>query len=99
MKDNTYQHHYFRGYVRKDRPVKTVNGLLQIIDRVAEAHGFELGENKEKIVKAKLMMCQEDLKLCPCDHTPESKRYCGSPTCVKETRKNGCCHCKLFRRK
>ena len=92
-----YQRQYFRGYVRKDRFLKTERGLRQVIDRVAEAHNFEVSDNKEKIINAKLMMCKGDYKMCPCDHRPESKRYCGSPFCVQETRENGRCHCGLFR--
>lgn len=91
-----YQHEYFKGYVRPDRPITTLIGLRKIIERVAKAKGFTLAPNAEKIINAKLMMCKEDLKKCPCDHTPTSKRYCGSPTCVRETRENGRCHCGLF---
>ena len=79
-----YQHDYFRGYVRKDRPITTEKGLRKVIARVAEAHGFEVSEFAEKIINAKLTMCKED--------------YCGSPTCVMETKQNGQCHCNLFKK-
>lgn len=95
MKD-VYQHNYFKGYVRPDRPVKTEVGLRKIIKRVAEAHGFEISPNAEKIINAKLMMCKGDYKSCPCDHTPDSPRYCGSPFCVAETKREGHCHCNLM---
>lgn len=87
---------YQQGYVRKDRPITTEKGLRKIIKRVAEAHGFEISPNAEKIINAKLMMCKEDYKKCCCDHTPESKRYCGSPFCVHETKREGHCHCNLM---
>ena len=91
-----YQKQYIKGYVRKDRPITTEVGLKKIICRVADAHGFDLSHNADKIVNAKLMLCKEDYKRCPCDHTPGSKRYCGSPFCVRETKENGRCHCGLF---
>lgn len=91
MKD-LYQH----GYVRKDRYVKTETGLRKIIKRVAEAHGFEISPNAEKIINAKLNMCRGDFKRCPCSHEAGSPRYCGSPFCAKETREKGKCLCGLF---
>ena len=91
-----YQHEYFKGYVRPDRPITTLIGLRKIIERVAKAKGFTLSPNAEKIINAKLMMCKEDLKKCPCDHASTSKRYCGSPTCVRETKEKGHCLCGLF---
>ena len=93
-----YQHDYFRGYVRKDRPITTEKGLRKVIARVAEAHGFEVSEFAEKIINAKLTMCKEDYKLCPCSREPGSTRYCGSPTCIMETKQNGQCHCNLFKK-
>lgn len=92
-----YQEKYFKGYVRHDRPVTTEKGIRKIIERVAKANDFTVSENLDKIIRAKLMTCKEDLKLCPCDHTEDSKRFCGSPTCVKETKENGHCHCNLMR--
>ena len=41
-------------------------------------------------------LCKEDLKKCPCDHGQASKRYCGSPTCVRDTKEKGHCLCGLF---
>ena len=94
-----YQKHYFRGYLRPDRPVRTENGIRKIIQRVAEAHSFELSPNLEKIINAKLTLCKGDYKKCPCDHTPESKRYCGGSFCLKEIKKTGRCHCGLYVKK
>lgn len=94
-----YNHSFMQGYIRKERKVLTEERLRTIIGRVCAVNDFELTDNAEKIIAAKLRMCKEDLKLCVCDRAPDSKRYCGSAACRRECRENGYCHCHLFKLK
>lgn len=74
----------------------TKRGLWQLLRTVAKKNNFTISPLADKIVAAKLRMCPEDLKRCPCDNKPDSLRWCGSVQCVTECENNGRCHCGLF---
>lgn len=65
------------------------------ISRMSKKFNLDV-KNRDKIIKAKLMLfAKGDIKRCPCDaQNPE--RYCGSLRCLADIQNNGHCHCNLF---
>jgi hypothetical protein len=83
-------------YTPKSKTYKTKEGLMKLIYSVAKKNNLLLSYSPDRIVNAKLRICKDDLKRCPCDNKPDSLRWCGSEKCVKECKENGKCHCGLF---
>lgn len=74
----------------------------EIKDKIRELaliNDFDLTENLDEIVKAKLRFFGEyDWFLCPCDRESD-ERFCCSIRCQKDVKETGMCHCNLFKRK
>lgn len=69
--------------------------INQKIRNIARKYDFDV-KNKDKIVKAKMMMfAGGDLKRCPCD-ADNPERFCGSARCIADVVYKGHCHCSLF---
>lgn len=65
------------------------------IDKIANKMDFEV-KNKDKIIKAKLMLFKnDDVTRCPCDANNQD-RYCGSALCIADVVYKGHCCCQLF---
>lgn len=64
--------------------------------KIAEQKGVEPTENFDKIVKAKERI--GNAIICPCDKD-NPDRYCISPLCLSDIKKNGTCHCHCWRLK
>lgn len=71
------------------------SSLRGLIKRIAKKFNLDV-KNRDKIIKAKLMIfANGDVKRCPCDaQNPE--RYCGSLRCLADIQNNGHCECRLF---
>lgn len=83
-------------YIAKSKKYKTEKGLWRLLNSVAKKNNLTIGYTADRIVSAKLRICKDDLKRCPCDNKPESLRWCGSEKCITECKQNGKCHCGLF---
>ena len=67
--------------------------LRSLIEKEAGENHFELTDNADKIIKAKLKL---NLGLsCPC-HPDDTDAYCISPKCKAATQLLGHCCCNLF---
>jgi len=77
--------------------IKTVSPtIFQEIENIAKDKNFELSDNADKIIKAKLRMFgEEDWRRCPCS-SDDIDRFCGSEKCELDTYNNNHCHCNLF---
>lgn len=65
------------------------------IKSIAKKFDFDL-KNREKIVRAKVMIFRADeVHRCPCD-ADNPKRFCGSALCIHDVVHYGHCHCNLF---
>lgn len=81
------------GVVTPQERIKTT------IKELAEINGFELSDNVDKIINAKLRFFgEENWSACPCCRD-DSTRFCCSIQCQKDVKENGTCHCSLFKRK
>lgn len=73
--------------------------IKQTLEELAIANDFELSNNVDKIIAAKLRFFgEEEWRRCPCDRD-NSGRFCCSTQCQKDVRETGSCHCNLFKRK
>ena len=69
--------------------------IKERIEKIANKRDFEV-KNKDKIIRAKLMLFKnDDVTRCPCDAS-NPNRYCGSALCIADTIYKGHCHCSLF---
>ncbi|MBQ9737902.1 MAG: hypothetical protein IJV75_00095 [Alphaproteobacteria bacterium] len=69
------------------------------IKEMADNIGFDLTDNVDKIIKAKLRFFgEENWRKCPCDRGNE-ERFCCSNQCQKDVNENGVCHCNMFKRR
>lgn len=77
--------------------VKTLSpAIKEEMIKIAKDKNFEISENMEKIIKAKIRMFGEnDWKKCPCC-VGDDDRYCGSEQCELDTYRENHCHCNLF---
>lgn len=62
-------------------------------EKIAKYHELKLSEKAPNIIRVKEML-GVGIR-CPCE-PDNKKRYCGSETCVRETRLVGKCHCGMF---
>lgn len=75
-----------------------VEEIKKTLEEMANVRGFELTENADKIIKAKLRFFGEDnWQKCCCIRDDE--HFCMSIACEKDVRKNGRCDCNLFKLK
>lgn len=76
-----------------------VEEIKKEILKIAETNDFEVSNNIDKIINAKLRFFGEDeWRRCPCDRD-NNGRFCCSTQCQKDVRETGACHCNLFKRK
>lgn len=68
------------------------------LSSVAEKNGFELSENADNIINAKIRMFGDEWERCSSDPS-NVERFCCSQLCQSEIRASGVCHCGLFKRK
>ena len=69
--------------------------IKNMLTNLADANGFYFTDNVDKIVNAKSMM--NLLLQCPCD-SKNSDRFCISPLCREDIKRDGTCHCKCFKK-
>lgn len=75
------------------------NEIKDKMQELANINGFELSDNVDKIINAKLRFFGEDeWQKCPCDRD-NKERFCCSQLCQTDIRTNGECHCRLFIKK
>lgn len=72
----------------------TEQEVLLRICRMSDALGFFITENAPRIARIKAR--QEDWRQCPCAKN-DKEMYCGSRKCEEMTKKDGHCHCNLFK--
>lgn len=72
--------------------------IKQHMKEFAEVYDFELTENVDKIVKAKLRFFGEDEWYnCPC--VRDGEHLCISEKCKEQIINKGVCHCNLFKKR
>ena len=71
--------------------------IKETLKKLAKENDFELTENVDKIIAAKLRFFGKDeWRKCPCDRNNQG-RFCCSNQCQKDVRETGTCHCNLFK--
>lgn len=77
-----------------------VNDVIKSkIQKIAELNNFNLSENIDKIINAKVRFFgEENWQKCPCDRD-NNERFCCSSRCQADVRTHGTCHCNLFKKR
>ena len=71
--------------------------IRYMIRSVAKKFNFDI-QNEDRIIKAKMLLFQNNFRSCPCDAN-NPNRYCGSAQCIHDVIEFNHCHCNLFHKK
>lgn len=70
--------------------------LIWKLQKIADRNGLKITELLDSVLAAKERLLGDKWIYCPCD--PENKsRYCGSKLCLNDIKRDGICHCGLFK--
>lgn len=67
------------------------------LQKIADRNGLKTTELLDSISTVKKGLLRERWIYCPCE-PDNNKRYCGSKMCLNDVKKDGVCHCGLFRK-